>query len=231
MLAILEKYSAAIRETRTDRQIIDVLARISSDFGFRSAYLIEYADDLKSALHVLDTNADRAGWWEEYIASGMRTTTSAVSELLGRGGVQAFSADRFTSKTDPLLAFATKVDMVESILVPVSYASIIVGLVGFSGTPELSKAGTGALQLLVYAVFGQTRSFRNKGIVVGPDELTPREKEVLSLAADGLTSSAIARRLAISARTVNQHLDNIGSKLRTRNRTQTVAEAIRHNLL
>ena len=231
MLAIFEKYSGAIREARTDQQIIGVLTRVSSDFGFRSAYLIEYSGDLKSALHVLDTNAGRAGWWDEYILSGMRTNTQAVSELLGRGGVQVFHADRFTRKTDPLFAFAEKVDMLECTLVPVSYASTIVGLAGFSGVTELNKLEAGALELLVYALFAQTRALRNTGIVVAPSELTPREREVISLAADGLTSSAIARRLAISARTVNQHLDNIAGKLRTRNRTQTVAEAIRHNLL
>ena len=41
----------------------------------------------------------------------------------------------------------------------------------------------------------------------------------------------IAERLGMSARTVNQHVDNVADKLGTKNRTHTIAEVIRHGLL
>jgi DNA-binding CsgD family transcriptional regulator len=53
-----------------------------------------------------------------------------------------------------------------------------------------------------------------------PDPLTPREREIAALAARGLTSAAIARRLFVSVRTVDNHLQQIYSKLDVHNRQQ-----------
>jgi DNA-binding CsgD family transcriptional regulator len=50
--------------------------------------------------------------------------------------------------------------------------------------------------------------------------LTAREHEVATLAADGLTSKAIAERLVVSPRTVESHLYRIFSKLGVSDRTQ-----------
>ena len=61
--------------------------------------------------------------------------------------------------------------------------------------------------------------------------LTPREKEVMQLSAVGLTSAEIAGKLGLSARTVNQHVDNVAEKLGTRNRTHTIAELVRYDML
>jgi DNA-binding CsgD family transcriptional regulator len=57
-------------------------------------------------------------------------------------------------------------------------------------------------------------------------KLTPREQEVLDLVADGLTDAAIAARLSISARTVEQHLRNASEKLGVRTRAAAVARAL-----
>ena len=231
MLQLVEKHLDAIRDARTDSDIIEILRGISFDLGFRSAYLIEYAGGLKDALHILDTNEERAGWWQRYVASGLRTSTTQIAELLGKGGVQNFTAERFTDPHDPMLAFARKVDMVEAVLVPVSYGGVVVGLAGFSGLHALDQQQETALQLLVYALFAQVRSFGKAGIVVAREALTRREKEVIALSAEGLTSVEIAERLGMSARTVNQHVDNVAEKLGTKNRAHTVAEVIRHGLL
>ncbi|MEO6791876.1 MAG: LuxR C-terminal-related transcriptional regulator, partial [Ornithinibacter sp.] len=50
-------------------------------------------------------------------------------------------------------------------------------------------------------------------------ELTPREKEVLGLVAQGLTDQVVATTLIISVHTVKQHLANIFDKLGVRTRT------------
>lgn len=231
MLAVVERYFDTIRDTRTDADVIAIMLSIAQDFGFRSAYMVEYAEGLTTALHVLDSNCERAGWWDEYVAGGLRTRNGNIAELLARGGVQAFDAKRFTDPDDPLLAFSKKVDMVECMLVPVSHDGLLVGVGGFSGQPRLDSQQEMALQLLVYALFAQVRTFRNIGIVTHADPLTPREKEVIALSAEGLTSTAIAKQLGMSARTVNQHVDNVAQKLGTRNRAHTVAEVIRHSLL
>ncbi len=52
----------------------------------------------------------------------------------------------------------------------------------------------------------------------GPEPLTPREREIASLAAQGLSSNEIAQRLFLSPRTVNNHLQSTYTKLGIRGR-------------
>ncbi|MFV8754031.1 helix-turn-helix domain-containing protein [Nannocystaceae bacterium ST9] len=65
----------------------------------------------------------------------------------------------------------------------------------------------------------------------GIDALTPREREVLTLLADGLSNRAIADALGISAHTVKFHVDGLLDKLAARSRTHAVVEAVRRGLL
>lgn len=66
----------------------------------------------------------------------------------------------------------------------------------------------------------------------GPDEprLTPRETEVLRLVAKGLTARAIASRLVLSHRTVENHVQNSLRKLQLTNRVELARYAIERGL-
>ncbi len=55
--------------------------------------------------------------------------------------------------------------------------------------------------------------------------MTPREREVISLIAEGLSNKAIANRLHISVHTVKSHLRNIMEKLTLSSRLQIAAYA------
>jgi DNA-binding NarL/FixJ family response regulator len=55
--------------------------------------------------------------------------------------------------------------------------------------------------------------------------LTPREREILELLAEGLTMRQIGRRLAISPRTVETHVAKLYRKLAVRTRVQAIAKA------
>ncbi len=67
----------------------------------------------------------------------------------------------------------------------------------------------------------------NSDDVVG---LTPRQRQVLRLVADGLTSQQIGEKLGLSARTVERHIANIMGRLGVRSRIDLVKYAIRTGL-
>jgi DNA-binding NarL/FixJ family response regulator len=58
------------------------------------------------------------------------------------------------------------------------------------------------------------------------EPLTTREVEILALAARGLTNKAIGAQLAISDRTVQNHLAHIFGKLSAASRTEAVMRAV-----
>jgi two-component system NarL family response regulator len=61
--------------------------------------------------------------------------------------------------------------------------------------------------------------------------LTPREVQVLRLLAQGLDNEAIAQRLVVAKRTVQNHVSNIYGKLEVTSRTEAMLYAIRHELV
>ena len=61
--------------------------------------------------------------------------------------------------------------------------------------------------------------------------LTPRETEVLTLIAEGLTNGEIAKKLVISVKTVDRHRENIMSKLNLHNRIELVKYAIKKGFI
>ena len=61
--------------------------------------------------------------------------------------------------------------------------------------------------------------------------LTPRELEVLALAAQGLSARQTAERLIVSPATVRTHFENIYAKLGVSDKASAVASALRQGLI
>lgn len=77
-------------------------------------------------------------------------------------------------------------------------------------------------------------------VAAGPDEtgsaaanetLTPRERDVLDLVAEGQSNRRVAERLGISDQTVKFHVASICGKLGALNRTEAVRIAIARGLI
>jgi len=64
-----------------------------------------------------------------------------------------------------------------------------------------------------------------------PEPLTPREREVLGLLAEGLSNKAIADRLAISEHTAKFHVNAVLAKLGVQRRTEAVVRAAKLGLV
>lgn len=68
-----------------------------------------------------------------------------------------------------------------------------------------------------------------------PDDLaellTPREREVLQLVAEGLTNRAVAEELTISVKTVEKHRANVMSKLDASDLPTLIRKAMKHGLI
>jgi two-component system response regulator NreC len=82
-------------------------------------------------------------------------------------------------------------------------------------------------KLLVKDFLQRTES----GLISGGEELTPREREVLTYIAEGYTSPEIAEALVISVKTVDRHRENIMRKLNLHNRVELVKYAIEKGLI
>jgi DNA-binding NarL/FixJ family response regulator len=63
------------------------------------------------------------------------------------------------------------------------------------------------------------------------DPLTPREREVVKLIAEGHTNKQIAKELVISEKTVERHRANVLEKLGMRDRVELTRYAIRQGLI
>jgi DNA-binding NarL/FixJ family response regulator len=64
-----------------------------------------------------------------------------------------------------------------------------------------------------------------------PEELSPREKEVLLLAGQGMPGHEAAARLSITERTVQAHLASIYGKLGARNKTEAILIALKKGVV
>ena len=84
---------------------------------------------------------------------------------------------------------------------------------------------------LLAATRGGTGLAAGSRRAVGAVTLTPREREVLTLVAEGRTNGEIAGRLYISTKTASVHVSNILAKLGAATRTEAASIATRDGLL
>jgi DNA-binding NarL/FixJ family response regulator len=96
------------------------------------------------------------------------------------------------------------------------------------GDDARREAAAALDRLVALGAAGEAEGARR---LLGADEplhgLTPREREVLSLLAQGLTNRQIGARLVISEHTVHRHVSSILRKLEVPSRAAAAAVAVR----
>jgi two-component system, NarL family, nitrate/nitrite response regulator NarL len=118
------------------------------------------------------------------------------------------------------------------------YGAIAAGAAGFL-SKEMDRDGIldavtavsrGEVVLSPEVQTGVAREIQRREML-GRPRLTPRELEILALAAQGRSAPQIAGHLHLSAATVKTHLQNAYDKLGVTDRTAAVAVAMRRGLL
>jgi len=155
-----------------------------------------------------------------------------------RGAMSGIEATRRIKETSP----ATKVVVMtahedERLLVDAVEAGAsgflrkTEGVDEFLGTLKLAAAGEilidrTALARLLPRVAREREARRDAQILL--DQLTDREREILTLLATGLRNDDIAAKLFISPQTVQTHVRNLLGKLGVHSKLEAVAFAVRH---
>jgi DNA-binding NarL/FixJ family response regulator len=176
--------------------------------------------------------AGSAGSAEDALALAARVHPDVILldlELPGMGGIEAIPR-LAASAPDARVLILTAYDTDERVL-----GAVKAGARGYL----LKGAAAGEIAQAIRAVHGggsylasrvaakvlrQMRAPRRSA-------LSARERAVLRLVADGLTSRQIGRQLSITERTVKFHIRSLLNKLGAENRAQAVAKAAERGLL
>lgn len=90
---------------------------------------------------------------------------------------------------------------------------------------------TDALTKLVFEDFYTHEKSKKVVNIKLPDQLTPRENEILALVAEGKSAREIGELLFISIKTVDTHKSNILDKLGLKNSAELTKYAIKNNII
>jgi DNA-binding NarL/FixJ family response regulator len=107
---------------------------------------------------------------------------------------------------------------------PLAIESARAALAGFERLGARGDADHAAALLRALGAAGRTAIRGDR------DELTVREREVLSLVAAGLSNAEIADRLVIAPKTAEHHVGRVLAKLGVRSRAEAAAHAVREGL-
>lgn len=148
------------------------------------------------------------------------------------GGVEATEAIR---ARHPSISVVVMTSYAEQALVQAALRAGASGYLLKESEPDevavaIRTAQGGQVHLAPAVAAQLTAALRAPSFTVANQRLTEREREVLTLVAQGASNKDIARRLVVSERTARTHVSNILQKLGLSSRTQAALWAIREGL-
>ena len=173
-----------------------------------------------------------AGTAEEALAVVAQAPPDVVLMDINLPGASGVEATRRVTQLAPATAVLviSMVDDDDSV-----FAALAAGARGYVLKGATAAEITAALSTVAAggAVFGAGIASRMlarapappSGPLVGQDDLTARERQVLDLLAEGSSNRQIARDLGLSLKTVQNHVSRILDKLQAADRTQAVLRA------
>lgn len=151
-----------------------------------------------------------------------------LQDLLMPGGIDGVETTRRISQhAPPVRVIALTASTDEARMMGVLRAGAA-GYVRKDAEPEILLAAVRAVAR------GKTYidpSVARQLIQTPPDDLTPREVEVLRHLAQGRSNKEIADALSIGDETVKTHVGNVLSKLQVENRAQAIVQALKRGLV
>jgi LuxR family maltose regulon positive regulatory protein len=157
-----------------------------------------------------------------HVALAAGVVAAAGGDHVGARAHLEDAVDAFESRGVPFEAARARIELATS-------------LIALGRTEEAMAAATAALETLV-ELGAASEALRARRLLEGSAEaavsdITPREREVLELLAEGLTNRQIAERLVVSEHTVHRHVTNLLRKLDLPSRTAAAAHAVRTGLV
>lgn len=202
---------------------------ITLQCGFRSSLSLKYGEEHDSLDDFLDTDPLRRARLKTPLNTKLISRSFSIfTELSLRGAVVPFAPKDFQGDPD-YAAAASQIGLDVGVAVPILADSALVGVVKFSDRIHDAVSVTQENMLMAgYLLYAAMQTTAGETCVT---RLTPRERQVMTYLAIGMTSGQIANALNMAERTVNQHAENVATKLRTKNRAHSVAEVIRFGLI
>ena len=111
-------------------------------------------------------------------------------------------------------------------------ASLRAGATGFVlKTAPFEQIRTAILSAAAGKFYLDTSVSLSETSLLEPEELSPREREVLLYTAQGMTATRVASALGITERTVGAHLASVYGKLGAKNKTEAILIALKRGIL
>lgn len=225
MHAFVDAILRRIPDVRESADIDLLLGHLAEHLGYRGAFLVVFPQDRSLATRLWDSDRNRSIWWHGDPEGALISSVRAATDRMALSGIHFVEI----SPDEASYPYAATYDFTTVTVVPVTFDTQLRGMVCFTGERMDHTDFEVALEIVCYSLLVQANYLASSS---RPHvALTPREHQVMELSAAGLTSEMVANELGMSPRTVNQHVDNVSSKLNARNRVHAVAEAMRRGLL